>query len=32
MISYVDFVPGHVDGVMAICRSEGWPSYLEDRG
>jgi GNAT superfamily N-acetyltransferase len=30
MISYVDFVPGHVDGVMAICRAEDWPSYLED--
>jgi ribosomal protein S18 acetylase RimI-like enzyme len=32
MVSYVDFVPGHVDGVMAICRAEGWPSYIEDPG
>jgi ribosomal protein S18 acetylase RimI-like enzyme len=32
MISYRDFVPEHVDGVMAICRAEGWPSYIEDPG
>jgi ribosomal protein S18 acetylase RimI-like enzyme len=30
MLSIVDFLPAHLDGIVAICRAENWPSYLED--
>jgi ribosomal protein S18 acetylase RimI-like enzyme len=30
MIAYVDYASEHLDGVIAICRAEGWPSYPED--
>lgn len=30
MLSIADFRPEHLDGVVAICRAENWPSYIED--
>jgi len=30
MLAIVDFSPQHLDGIIAICRAENWPSYLED--
>jgi hypothetical protein len=29
-MNFVVFSPEHVEGVMALCRSEGWPSLASD--
>jgi ribosomal protein S18 acetylase RimI-like enzyme len=31
VLNYADFLREHLDGVVAICREEGWPSYATDR-
>jgi ribosomal protein S18 acetylase RimI-like enzyme len=30
-ISYEKFAPRHLEGVIELCRAEGWESYLQDR-
>jgi GNAT superfamily N-acetyltransferase len=30
MLTIVDFSPQHLEGIIAICRAENWPSYIED--
>jgi ribosomal protein S18 acetylase RimI-like enzyme len=29
-VRYVAFAPEHLDGIVALCAAEGWPSFPED--
>ena len=29
-MEFVTFAPEHLDGVVALCRAQGWPSFVND--